>query len=252
MYGIGLTGGVGNTEVTMLQCVESVNSAIFYGKSAMTFSVKVYSPVAKNIVLFIDTANATDVFSATTERANTTFAHPGGVWSTIILTYPLPHADIIKGVRVRINLGACTSGVYYIAGAQLEEGSVATPFEARPYSMELALCQRYYYRITAANGLPFATAFSVVTNGTARAISRFPVSMRVAPSAIEQNGTAGDYSLFFANTITGCTSVPSFSAATTDYAQTVFTTTSGHTAGQSGSAACNKAGGNYLGWSAEL
>ena len=31
-----------------------------------------------------------------------------------------------------------------IAQVQLEEGSVATPFEVRPYGLELALCQRYY------------------------------------------------------------------------------------------------------------
>jgi hypothetical protein len=31
-----------------------------------------------------------------------------------------------------------------ITGVQLEVGPVATPFEQRPYGMELALCQRYY------------------------------------------------------------------------------------------------------------
>ena len=31
-----------------------------------------------------------------------------------------------------------------ITGIQLEEGSVATPFEQRPYGLELSLCQRYY------------------------------------------------------------------------------------------------------------
>ena len=38
-----------------------------------------------------------------------------------------------------------TSGAtFYITGVQLEEGSVATPFEHRQYGQELALCQRYY------------------------------------------------------------------------------------------------------------
>ncbi|NCB01250.1 MAG: hypothetical protein EOM67_03665 [Spirochaetia bacterium] len=37
------------------------------------------------------------------------------------------------------------SGAYInIAQVQLEEGSVATPFEKRPYGLELSLCQRYY------------------------------------------------------------------------------------------------------------
>jgi len=41
-----------------------------------------------------------------------------------------------------------TSGAtFYITGVQLEEGSVATPFEHRQYGQELALCQRYYQKL---------------------------------------------------------------------------------------------------------
>lgn len=31
-----------------------------------------------------------------------------------------------------------------MTGLQLEKGTIATPFELRPYSVELQLCQRYY------------------------------------------------------------------------------------------------------------
>ena len=41
------------------------------------------------------------------------------------------------------NLGQ-QSGTFDIAQVQIEEGSVATPFEQRPIGLELSLCQRYY------------------------------------------------------------------------------------------------------------
>ncbi len=37
-----------------------------------------------------------------------------------------------------------STDIIAITGVQLEVGSVATPFEHRPHSVELALCQRYY------------------------------------------------------------------------------------------------------------
>jgi hypothetical protein len=43
------------------------------------------------------------------------------------------------------------NATWYITGVQLEVGSVATPFERRPYGTELSLCQRYY-QLIACNG----------------------------------------------------------------------------------------------------
>jgi len=42
------------------------------------------------------------------------------------------------------NLMATLSATWYLAGAQLEKGSVATSFDWRPHGQELALCQRYF------------------------------------------------------------------------------------------------------------
>ena len=82
----------------------------------------------------------------------------------------------------------------------------------------------------------------------------FPVTMRTAPSALEQTGTAGDYRVRnTAATSTTCSAVPVIAAAgTTSYSVvTSFTVASGLTAGQG----CFLQAVNstaYLGWSAEL
>jgi hypothetical protein len=50
----------------------------------------------------------------------------------------------------QVNVLDNTANDFFITGVQLEPGSVATPFERRPYGAELALCQRYYQK-TGAN-----------------------------------------------------------------------------------------------------
>ena len=83
-----------------------------------------------------------------------------------------------------------STDIIAITGIQLEVGSVATPFEHRHYGMELALCQRYYYRTTNNGG---STAYVGLLGGVSatRAIGSAvttPQTMRSAVSQFEYSG----------------------------------------------------------------
>jgi hypothetical protein len=72
---------------------------------------------------------------------------------------------------------------YEITQVQLEEGSVATPFEQRPYATELALCQRYFQLINSYMSTgDFAIPMIRESATQGQSTIFLPVSMRVLPS----------------------------------------------------------------------
>jgi hypothetical protein len=140
-----------------------------------------------------------------------------------------------------------------IWGVQLEAGSVATPFRRNANSLqgELAACQRYYYRQTSgAAGQHFANGNNQSTTVGAF-LTTFPVAMRIAPTALDSTGNAGDYSIRHQATNTTNSAVPAHDSASTWGAIYTFTVASGLTAGN-GSFARPVNSTAYLAWSAEL
>ena len=89
-------------------------------------------------------------------------------------------------------VGTSSAADYFdITGVQLELGSVATPFEVRPYPVELQLCQRYCYRIpimASANSYSLIGIGSWISANLASIYISIPVTLRSSPSIFVENG----------------------------------------------------------------
>jgi hypothetical protein len=90
-----------------------------------------------------------------------------------------------------------TSNYLDLAEVQLEEGSVATPFERRPYGTELGLCQRYFYS-TYPTGVAPGSVSSIshvryleATCSYATIQYSLPVTMRAQPTFKVYNPVTG-------------------------------------------------------------
>ena len=86
--------------------------------------------------------------------------------------------------------GSTVNGAQFqVTGVQLEKGSVATPFEVRPYGTELALCQRYYHRVGTATGqAPIVCPMTIITSTTAEGVYKLPVTVRSNVIAVSASG----------------------------------------------------------------
>jgi len=78
---------------------------------------------------------------------------------------------------------------FYITGVQLEVGSTATSFDYRPYGTELALCQRYFYRLNRTTGGNNTIAIGANSPSHNLFIIKMPTELRAKPT-ISKTGTA--------------------------------------------------------------
>jgi hypothetical protein len=88
------------------------------------------------------------------------------------------------------NIWATTNNYIEYTGVQLEKGNLATPFEFRPYSIEMQLCQRYYFKIVATASNPYmriAIATAMTTTDVFMNIC-IPVTLRTDGHSFEASG----------------------------------------------------------------
>lgn len=128
------------------------------------------------------------------------------------------------------NVTATSGATWYITGVQLEAGTAATPFENRPYGMELALCQRYYYHWSPAGTICYGPTMHNITSIDTYGTFFLPVSMRTTPTLTTQ-GTAAYYGGYQGGVQVTCSAVPYMDTTNTQTPLVNFKFASGLTVG---------------------
>lgn len=86
-------------------------------------------------------------------------------------------------------VGGAVGATFAISNVQVEKGGVATPFEVRPYALELGICMRYYERIYNAGNV-ILSFFIYTSSGGSNAggyLYSFKVEKRLIPQVTESS-----------------------------------------------------------------
>ncbi len=145
--------------------------------SANTWEYKTVTiqPDTSNTVAIDNTAGMYVSMILNTGPGYTSGTSPNGAWETIVTAN--------RHVGCTLTIGNSTSDYFEYTGLQVEIGKVATPFEHRSYGEELALCQRYYHRITNSYAVNQNLCMGVVADtDDVFGVIDMPVTMRTPPS----------------------------------------------------------------------
>ena len=121
--------------------------------------------------------------------SGSTFQTTAGAWQT---------GDFL-GTANQVNCLDTVGNVFAIAGVQLEVGSVATPFEHRPFGAEVALCQWYYQTGRVEQRFNYSAVQELFVGNNLR------VTMRATPTVAYSSITAVNISSHSVSAITNNT-----------------------------------------------
>ena len=139
-WGLKWNGNPASGQSPIEHRIESINAYKLSGKK-VTLSFLAKCSANSNLSVEINSANAIDNFSAITNISSQA-VNLTTTTQKFIVTFDLTTKDVRNGINL-VFRPTIPANIHWIAQVQLEEGSVATPFEQRPYGLELSLCQRY-------------------------------------------------------------------------------------------------------------
>jgi hypothetical protein len=195
-----VTGAASVTAVGVGQRIESLNSYDLAGNT-VTLSVNMSNSLLSTVTWTASYASSTDTWATKTTITTGSFTVTGTLTNyTAQIVIP---AAATTGIEILFTVAAQTSGTWVIGNAQLEKTTAtATTFDYRPYTTELALCQRYALAITASNF--FATGMIRTGGINSYLFVPTPVSLRGTPTS---SLAASSYTIYSGDTSTTLTAL---------------------------------------------
>lgn len=235
----------GTGAVHFAQRIEAMNTRDLAGKT-ITVSARVYHDVGSAVTMLASLykANSTDDFSANTQiGSNASLGNAAsGSYTTVSAQFTLGSSDANTGLMVFISftsIGAVSSKAFYVGDLQVTAGDTALPFEFRPFSTELALCQRYYEKSFTQGVAPAQNVGSIVgafqvpqvaaaSTGVSFGTVYFKTTKRTAPTVTFYNPSAANGQM--RNSSTGVDCSGTSAVATGDASFSITATTGAGTA----------------------
>jgi hypothetical protein len=194
-----VTGAASVTAVGIGQRIEQLNSYDLAGQTC-TLSVNIANSLLTTVTWTASYATTADTFGTIGTPTKTQIA-TGTFTVTSTLTQYTANiavpAAATTGIEILFTVGAQISGTWQIGNAQLEVGTVATPFERRQFGQEVALCQRYFaktFPLTVAPASNTSNYYGAMCTSAASTLAygftvnwRFPVEMRATPTLTTYN-----------------------------------------------------------------
>ena len=179
-----------NTLLEVGNNITGTNIGNYYSANSK-WTISIWATVAVNVkVQFCNDFGAGDAQVIQASTAMTSTGETSNTFTRYKLTFDIasvtPHANN-KGLQIHFATSSAASAIKY-TGAQLERGTVATPFEHRSYNDELAGCQRYYIQYDVNTGATWNARMN--GSGNSDGYIDFPVEMRANPTGSVTFNTA--------------------------------------------------------------
>lgn len=179
----------------LYQAMEQLNVIPLRGKTITVSAYVKTLNITGNIQIDFRYSNTSDAASSSTATIVASTAYVASTltsWTRISVTGTVPADAVGLAFGLALSNLQNSGASVWLTGAQLEVGSIATPYERQIYSEQLAQCQRYYIRYIPGSNGNSGVGVGRQSSTTSSRIYLFYPPMRANPT-LSQSGAIISY-----------------------------------------------------------